>query len=359
MINTQDALTPEDNKKDYKEDMIIHEGPPQKEEIKIGPQEIQKDILQQKLLSELDIQVYKPIYNQAVNKIEAIFKNIVSNPQNSLKDLYEISNDLIKNVKKKPIAFMQFMPQDVEGDYLYSHSVNVAILLIILGISAGYDDDTLNILSQGGLLHDLGMMKIPKNFLMKEGYLTKSEFSEIKKHTKYGVEILSKLGIELKKEIFYIIYQHHEREDGSGYPEGLKSNQIFALSKLAVVINIYDSVTHRRPYGDRIPPTLTLRSLAYGAGKLYDIDAVRHLIRELTTYPPSSLIRLDTGEIGEVIYIDKSKILRPIIKIIFDSEGNRLKEPKHLDLSQTPSKNIKDIIDPADLGLQYEYSLNE
>lgn len=363
MINISDKLEPKGHKdspakktestsETSKEGMIISEAQAQRSALKISPSDFQKEPLTQQPVKEVDNQIFMNFYQLAIYKMEAIFINIISYPKESLLEAHKLSKDLLDNVIKEPQPFLLYVSQNFGGDYLYSHCVNVAILLVILGMSAGFDKDTLNMLSLGGLLHDLGMIKIPREVLLKDSHLTKNELSEVKKHPIYGVDILTDMRADLKKEAYQIILEHHELENGTGYPKGLRSDEISSLAKLAVVVNVYDSLTHPRPYGDRVTPNEALRYLSYSAGILYNKEAIKYLIREVGIYPPGSLVRLDTGEVAEVIAINRQKILRPIVKMITDRENNKLAEPKLVDLSQLLSKHIKAIINPNTFDLK-------
>ncbi len=130
--------------------------------------------------------------------------------------------------------------------WIYTHSINVALLSMIIGKSMGYGDELLWELGLGGLLHDIGKMMVPKAIIQKQGKLTPDEMTFMQQHCELGVSIVA--DCEIPENSKMIILQHHERNDGSGYPYGLTENSIHQSAQIATVADVVDAITSSRPY---------------------------------------------------------------------------------------------------------------
>ena len=137
--------------------------------------------------------------------------------------------------------------------YTYTHCVNVSILGLLFSKHIGLDDDRMNVLGTGLLLHDIGKTQVAKEIVNKNGQLSNSEFAEMKKHVEAGIFLLKQLG-GIDKASFYAVSQHHERDEGGGYPYGLRGNDIHEYGKIAKIVDVYDALTTKRAYSDARKP---------------------------------------------------------------------------------------------------------
>lgn len=135
--------------------------------------------------------------------------------------------------------------------YTYTHCVNVSIYAIAFGHYLNLNKKQLQILGMGALLHDIGKLKIPNEIVNKNGKLNDEEFEIMKQHPTFGVQVLKELG-ETNKEILQIIEQHHEKIDGSGYPNGITKEKIYLLSQIVTIADIFDALTTKRSYKDAL-----------------------------------------------------------------------------------------------------------
>ena len=137
--------------------------------------------------------------------------------------------------------------------YTYTHSVNVSVLGLLFSRYMGLDDDRMNVLGTGLMLHDIGKTQIAPELVNKNGKLSNDEFVQIKKHVELGAILLKQLG-GLDESSFYAILQHHEREEGGGYPRGIKGSEIHDYGKIAKIVDVYDALTTKRSYSDARKP---------------------------------------------------------------------------------------------------------
>ncbi len=199
-------------------------------------------------------------------------------------------------------------------EYSYSHSVNVSLISMLIGKWMKLGKERIRLLVQAGLLHDIGKTKIPLEILNKPGKLTKEEFEEMKKHTVYGYRILEKLP-SVSKDVLAAVLMHHEKEDGSGYPTGLTGEKINLLAKIVSVADIFDAMTSNRVYKDKESPFEVFKFMEEDSiGKLSPV-VVNLLLNNIANYYIGDRVRLCSGEIAEIVYINPRCVSKPIIKI--------------------------------------------
>lgn len=197
-------------------------------------------------------------------------------------------------------------------EYTYSHSTNVALLSLEMGYSLGLTDSELHSLVLGALLHDLGKLRIDNKILDKPTKLTDEEFAEIKKHPIIGTELATKLH-SINPNIVRIVNEHHEKLDGTGYPNNLRGNNICDLSKIVAVCDIYDAVTSKRSYHDARSYEKGAKILCEDAkrGKI-DSFLVQTLISKTVMYSVDTYVKLSNGISGFVV-VEDNVFNRPII----------------------------------------------
>jgi HD-GYP domain-containing protein (c-di-GMP phosphodiesterase class II) len=167
----------------------------------------------------------------------------------------------------------------------YTHSVNVAAVGTLFGQDLGLGVTDLKGLCAGILLHDVGKTRISTDILNKNGKLTKEEFEEIKKHPEYGADVLNETSTEYKEELI-VTLQHHENDDGSGYPYGLKKDEIHPCGKISRIIDVYDALTSTRSYKDALRPFASLLEMKENMLHCFDAELFKEFIRFLGPYDP-------------------------------------------------------------------------
>lgn len=218
-------------------------------------------------------------------------------------------------------------------DYTFSHSVNVCIYSLVIGIGLGYSGDKLRELGVGSMLHDIGKVKIPQQILKKPGRLTTDEFDEIKRHTYYGYEILKDTnGISMTAS--FIALGHHERSDGSGYPYHLKNDNIHKAARIVAVSDVYDALTSDRVYRKKLMHHEVVDYITSLAAHHFDQEIVDTFIRYVAYFPVGTAIILNTGEKGLVSKYNKYFPTRPVVRIVMDEEGKMLPRHKEIDLNE-------------------------
>ncbi len=199
--------------------------------------------------------------------------------------------------------------------YTYAHSVDVCILSLETGILQKYEKDKLLKLGVGCILHDLGKVKTPSKILNKIGKLTPEEYDIIKKHPHDGYRLAKKIQPDLPDISASIIHQHHERYDGSGYPQGLEGENIDEVSSICGLADVYNALTTDRPYHKAFPTNEAyeyLMAAGYGIGGQKVSDAFLHCV---TPFPIGSMVLLSTGDNGIVVHVNHDLPLRPQVYV--------------------------------------------
>lgn len=236
-----------------------------------------------------------------------------------------------------------------QEDFLYAHSVNASILATNLGLAFGYGRSELINLCVSSLVHDIGYLKLSQETINKPSKLTKEEYKLVKKHTIYGVELLSRIeGIpECASEV---VHQHHERADGSGYPDGKRGDEISDYAKIVAIAEVYEAITHPRPYRrEKIIPYQAVKTIVQTEKNSFAPDLVKVFLNSVSPYPPGSFVLLNNGIIGRVISVNKTLPLRPVVETFFDADGRPPEKPSRIDLAKAPAVHIDKALDENDL----------
>jgi HD-GYP domain-containing protein (c-di-GMP phosphodiesterase class II) len=230
-------------------------------------------------------------------------------------------------------SVIMMMNMNVMSTYLYQHSLNVTIITTMLGIIKGYSRTDLYTLALGSMLHDIGKTKIRQELLSRPGKLTPDEFKEIQTHTIHGFNMLrNEPGVPLIAA--HCAFQHHERMDGSGYPRGIKGDEIHEFARLIAIADSYDAMTNHRPHRYAMLPHQALEILYGCSGTLYDRQMVATFRDNVAIYPIGVTVKLNTGERGVVVALHQNNPQRPIVRIFMQADGSQAEPVYELDLSK-------------------------
>jgi len=238
-----------------------------------------------------------------------------------------------------------------KDNYLMEHSVNVAVLMSILGKHLELERVYLHQCVTGALLHDIGKILIPDSVLHKPGKLTDEEFATMKMHASYSEDILKKSD-KFSNVSINVAAQHHERLDGQGYPRGLSGEAVSKEARMASVVDIYDAITADRVYHKGMTPSNALKRMLDWCGYHLDTFYVHSFIKAIGVYPVGSFVKLSNNMAGVVIEENKDS-LKPMVKIIYNLESNAYSSIRLCDLSHESSNvQIKQVLDPNDYGIK-------
>lgn len=282
---------------------------------------IVKDILHEETRQEAGI-IVRTLMN------DYAFTNLIN-----VDRVKEIVEKIIEELLKNDDILINLAEIRSVDDYTFEHSINVCLFSLISGIGLGYNTPRLKDLGAGALLHDIGKMRISEQILKKPSRLSVDEFEEIKKHTIYGYEILKKCpGVSMVSS--FIAIGHHERFDGSGYPLQLKGENIHQCARIVAVADVYDALTSNRVYRKKLKPHEVVEYMVSTGAQHFDKDILDTFLKYVALYPIGSGVVLNTNERAIVIKTNPESPTKPVVRVVYDESGKRLKEQKELDLEQ-------------------------
>lgn len=230
--------------------------------------------------------------------------------------------------------------------------VNMTIFSALIGNKMRLSEDEMLLLLQAALLHDFGMALVPKEILETKQQVSKKEYEQIKKHIDHSVNaIINAEDYDEKNHIriVKISRQVHEREDGSGYPLGLESEDIDQLAKVIAVCDRYEAMSHPRNYRKPFIAHVAMQKIVQLKGTELDPISIKALLQALSIFPIDSYVKLNNSQIGRVVGINKSHPMRPVVSILKDKKGATLSDPVELDLKESPFLFITSSLQPEDV----------
>lgn len=244
-------------------------------------------------------------------------------------------SEISDSVARNPGALISLARLKTADDYTYLHSMAVCALMIALARQLGLDSAQVHQAGLAGLLHDVGKMAVPAQVLNKPGRLTDAEFSIVQRHPAQGVELLAQSRVD--DAVLDVCLHHHEKMDGTGYPERLRADQISLFARMGAVCDVYDAITSNRPYKDGWDPAESIHRMAQWAPGHFDPKVFQAFVRSIGIYPVGSLVRLASARLGVVVGQGPRLLTMPQVKVFYSiASGMRIPE-RVIDLSQPGS----------------------
>ncbi|HQU15158.1 MAG: hypothetical protein B7Z66_05925 [Chromatiales bacterium 21-64-14] len=248
-------------------------------------------------------------------------------------DAKALVRGLVESILDNPDALVWLTQLKSRDEYTSLHCLNVSILTLAYGRQLGLSKEALYEVGLGALLHDIGKMRVPLEILNKPGRLNPEEFAVVKTHAGAGHEIL-RVHSGLPDSVLDVVYGHHERRDGSGYPRNLRGDQIGLYSRMVAIVDVYDAVTSDRVYHDAASPVETLKWMYESREKLFDPWLMEQFIQCVGIFPVGSVVEMTTGEVGVVVSDNHLRRLRPRVLMVLDPDKARREAPQVVDLME-------------------------
>jgi HD-GYP domain-containing protein (c-di-GMP phosphodiesterase class II) len=239
--------------------------------------------------------------------------------------------------------------EENDDDYYITQPIHTMFYALKIGLRMPYATQQLTELALCCLMQNIGMFLIPEDLIKKKGALTAEEFSMIRKHPEMGRELLRPYQ-EDHPWLLKTVYQHHERENGQGYPLGIKGDEITDYAKIIGLCDSYEAMTHSRPHRKAVMQYDSVKQLIESRERQFSPQILKLFLQELTIYPIGSYVKLNNAAIGRVIATNKFQPMRPVINLLIDGKGNRVAVVETIDLARNNVLTILDVVPEEEIS---------
>lgn len=281
---------------------------------------------------EEEIVVARQVHSEANKVVHNVLSDIRLGKQIEVERMEPVVERITESIFRNKDALTSLGRIKRKDDYTFLHSVSVCTLLVSFARAMDFPREVIHEMGIGGLLHDAGKMRIPDSVLNKPGALTDAEFAVMKSHAALGREILRKTP-GIPENAILVAAQHHERYDGTGYPDKLAGEAISQIGQMAAIVDVYDALTSNRVYHKGMEPTEALKKLFEWSKFHFNEELVQQFIRVIGIYPTGSLVSLESGLLGVVVKPGQQNLLKPLVRVIFDPRKGFL-PPRDIDLAE-------------------------
>lgn len=258
---------------------------------------------------------------QAFKKTLESFKNVYSQVSLGKKivvdELRDAVGPLVEDILDDNDILGSLRKIEIADEYTFKHSINVSLIASMIGKWLKFDSHRLKELSIAALLHDLGKSRVPNIILNKPAKLSVEEFEVMKTHALLSYAILAESGVS-SESILRGVQEHHEKMDGSGYPNGLKAHDIHIFARIIAIADVFDAMTSDRCYHSKLSPFIVADEMLRASTNHLDIEIVSVFIKNIAHFFVGNEVELSSGAVGEIILLNPYAITRPLIKLPLD-----------------------------------------
>lgn len=293
------------------------------------------------------------IHTRSKEAVTSMFQEARMGKALQLSEVTSLVDEIGQSISRNPEAFLSLSRLKTKDNYTYLHSVAVCALMIALGKQMGLEERLLQELGMAGLLHDVGKMMIPEEVLNKPGRLTDEEFTVIKNHPQRGWDIL-KDSSGVNDIAMEVCLHHHEKMDGSGYPDKLSGDTLTLFARMGAVCDVYDAITSVRCYKSGWEPAEAIRKMAEWQEGHFDATVFHAFVKTIGIHPSGTLLKLKSGRLAVVIEQSEKSLLSPVVKVFFSTKSNAPIQPELIDLSKS-----QDSIQCAEDSVKWGFDLKK
>ena len=285
---------------------------------------------------------------QAVDSVAETFRQAEVNGQFDMNLMEQCADLLVRDIMAKKKNLVQITDIRLHDSYTFSHSVNVAVLATLLGNLCGYSKSKLQVITLGGLLHDIGKLAVPTPILNKTSSLTADEFKIIRRHPIEGRKLLKELKSPIASILAIIAAQHHEHLDGSGYPYHVRGKSIHPYSRITAIADVYDALTSARSYKRAYKPNVVYQMMMNNSPGHFDMDRLRLFFDNVAIYPVGTVMKTQLGYaiVKKVVF---GHTLAPIVVVFADKTSKLLPKPFGVNLAHCRRDAIHYVMDDVEL----------
>jgi HD-GYP domain-containing protein (c-di-GMP phosphodiesterase class II) len=289
------------------------------------------------------------LYRETTSVVRNLMAAARSGRQVDAAVLDPLAERMVQSAFRNPHALTGISRIKSKDEYTFMHCVGVSALLVSFAREIGLPEQTIHELAVGGLVHDIGKSLVPQNVLNKPGRLNDDEFEKMRDHVTFSRQLLGDMP-GITQDALDVALLHHERMDGSGYPEGRDGPSISLVGRMSAIVDVYDALTSVRVYKDAWEPTLAMKRLFEWSPDHFDAELVQRFVRCIGIYPVGATVALESGRVAVVID-QTDRLVAPVVRVIYDRERRRHERPVDIDLGLAGSERVVEAVDPRSYGL--------
>jgi len=268
---------------------------------------------------EQELEVARKTFDHLWSQVRSSFSLVDGSQKLRLEELNQTVRTMVDSIIRNPDAGLWLTRLRSKDEYSFLHAINTLIWCVAMGRHLGLPRTELEILGLGGLMLDVGKLRLPGELLSNTGRYTEAEHRLMQQHVAHGVAILQQEP-DIPPAVIEMLRYHHERHDGSGYREGLKGDEIPLFARIAGLADCYSAMTSERSHARAQPPQAVLNQLYGWRGSLFQPVLVEQFIQVLGTYPVGTLVELSTGQVAVVVAQNRTRRLRPRVMLLLDAQ---------------------------------------
>jgi HD-GYP domain-containing protein (c-di-GMP phosphodiesterase class II) len=278
-----------------------------------------------------EVMASRELHAHFADSVADVYRQLSKGGSIDARSVKEASSRVVDSLIRNPDAMVWLSRVRDKDSYSYHHAFRCAIWGTVFGRHLGISRQALENLAFGMTLMDVGKARMPDGLLSKRGLLTPSERVELRKHVDYSLEILAGLP-GIPSQVMQMVAEHHERFDGSGYPNRLLGKAISPLGKIAGLVDTYDAMTSDRPYARAMTSVEAVSRLYELRNTEFQAQLVEEFIQAIGVYPTGTLVQMSSQEVGVVIAQNPERRLRPKLLILLDGDKKPVARPRYVDM---------------------------
>ncbi|WP_067099960.1 HD-GYP domain-containing protein [Marinomonas atlantica] len=298
-----------------------------------------------------EIRTALSLMSQGVELVTEQVKSVFNGAPLAVNSLEEYCTKLSQSYDRNPHSILAVRHIQNTEEYTAQHSVACAILACHLAKSLQLDLRYVNVITLGALVFDLGRFKLPEIIAKKPGKLTDAEFQLTRKHLHFG-EVILAAGENVPKMVYQMLWEHHERIDGSGYPQGKIDKEISIYGKIGAIVDAYDSLTSEQSHKKALTPTEALSKMNKESGLAFDKKLLSIFVESLGVVPVGSCVELSNGRLAFVLTLN-TRLQPSLLRQVFSLSSKAFISPADMILDKSGNTRIAKIVSPSSYGLRF------
>lgn len=281
----------------------------------------------------------RKLHTEANRIVRHLLSDIRLGAQIELDKVEPLVETMVDSIFANQNALLPLAGLKQHDSYTFEHSVSVCALMVAFSRGLELPRETIREIALGALLHDVGKARVPEAILNKPARLTEAEFTQMKNHVVQSIILLQHTE-GVSPTALQVAGQHHERYDGSGYPNGLQGDGISLYGQMAAIVNVYDAISSDRVYHKGMPPSEALKKLLEWSSHHFEPRLVHNFIRAIGIYPTGSLVRLESGRLAVVREQNEHDLLHPVVQVIYHGGQHHYLPPETVDLARSQDRVV-------------------